>query len=494
MPADIAENYPYARDNGALYNRYRSLAVTGTIEYALDNMTISSITNYNWNNNQFMCDCDFLSGGTWATEDASYDAFSQELRVLTDFDAPVNLMFGALYQKTKRKFFQAVMFSNIEDSTASAANRYVAYSKQSATDGETLSGYGQVTWEITPTLEATGGVRYIHETKDSWFTQPYVNSALTGIFVPESAPVNGTLYGDQTFNDWSPDFTLSWTPTDDVMVFGAYRVAYKSGGYSNSAINSALAINASRDLFFGPEKGKGFEFGVKSNLLDNQVRANLTYYNFKYTDLQIDYFNAQTFAYITYNAGSARTEGVELELEYAPYAVPGLRLRGTLNYSKAQYLDFIAPCYSGQSIAAGCTIAPTGQPLQDLSGVETAVAPEWTATAGISYDTEISAGLKLGTNVDVRYSDSYLGSGFGDPATRQSSYAVLDAGIRIGAEDDRWELALIGKNLTDKFYFTGGGSAPLTGSGTGTNAAVQSDAMGYGAFPRTVSLQATIRY
>ncbi|MGI9363111.1 MAG: TonB-dependent receptor plug domain-containing protein, partial [Parasphingorhabdus sp.] len=73
MPADIAENYPYARDNGALYNRYRSLAVTGTIEYALDNMTISSITNYNWNNNQFMCDCDFLSGGTWATEDASYD-------------------------------------------------------------------------------------------------------------------------------------------------------------------------------------------------------------------------------------------------------------------------------------------------------------------------------------------------------------------------------------------------------------------------------------
>lgn len=494
MPADIAENYPYARDNGALYNRYRSLAVTGTIEYALDNMTISSITNYNWNNNQFMCDCDFLSGGTWATEDASYDAFSQELRVLTDFDAPVNLMFGALYQKTKRKFFQAVMFSNIEDSTASAANRYVAYSKQSATDGETLSGYGQVTWEITPTLEATGGVRYIHETKDSWFTQPYVNAALTGIFTPEGAPVNGTLYGDQTFNDWSPDFTLSWKPTDDLMLFGAYRVAYKSGGYSNSAINSALAPTPADDLIFEPEKGKGFEVGVKSNLLDNQVRANLTYYNFKYTNLQIDYFNAQNFAYVTYNAGSARTEGVELELEYAPYAVPGLNLRGTLNYGKAQYLDFIGPCYSGQSIAAGCTLTSTGQPLQDLSGVRTAASPKWTATAGISYETDIASDMKLGTNIDMRYSSSYTGSGFGDPATTQEAYATLDAGIRFGASDDSWQLALIGKNLTDKFYFTGGGTAPLTGSGTGTNAAVPGDAIAYAAFPRTVSLQATIRY
>lgn len=494
MPTDIAKDYPFARDDGALYNKYKSWAVTGSIDYALDNLTISSITNYNWNNNKFTCDCDFLSGGVWATENASYNAFSQELRVLTDFDAPVNLMVGALYQKTKRKFFQAVMFANLEDSSASPENRYVAYSKESETDGETLSGYGQVMWEITPTIEATAGVRYVHETKDSWFTQPYVNAALTGIFVPESAAVNGTLFGDQTFNDWSPDFTLSWKPTDDLMLYGAYRVAYKSGGYSNSAINSALAINVAQDLIFGPEKGKGFEFGVKSNLIDNQLRANLTYYNFKYTDLQIDYFNAQSFAYVTYNAGSARTEGVELELEYAPYAVPGLRLRSSVNYSNARYLDFIAPCYSGQSISAGCTIAPNGQPLQDLSGVSTSAAPKWTATAGVAYETEVSSGLKLGTNVDMRYSGSYLGSSFGDPATRQSSYAVIDAGIRLGASDDRWEIALIGKNLTNKFYFTGGGSAPLTGSGTGTNAAVPSDALGYGAYPRTVSLQATVRF
>ncbi|MEH6660410.1 MAG: TonB-dependent receptor [Parasphingorhabdus sp.] len=494
FPLDIAQDYPFARDDGALYNKYKSWAATGSLEYALDNVTISSITNYNWNNNKFACDCDFLSAGVWATEDATYHAFSQELRALTDFDAPVNLMVGALYQKTKRNFYQAVMFANLEDSTASAQNRYVAYSKESETEGETLSGYGQAMWQITPTLEATGGVRYIHETKESSFRQPYVNAGLQGLFLPASAAVNGTIYGDQTFNDWSPDFTLRWKPTDDIMLYGAYRVAYKSGGFSNSAINSALSPDPEGDLTFNPEKGKGYEIGIKSNLADNQLQANLTYYNYKYTDLQVDFFNSAIFAYITYNAGSARSEGVELELEYAPYSIPGLRLRGNLNYNEARYEDFIAPCYGGQSIAAGCSLVVGGVPSQDLSGSPTSAAPDWTGTIGVSYETEVSSDLKFGTNIDMRYSDSYIASSFGDPGTKQNSYAILDAGLRIGAADDSWQLALIGKNLTNKFYFTGGGTAPSTGSGTGTAAAIPGDNIGYGAFPRTVTLQGTIRF
>ncbi|MGN6498849.1 MAG: TonB-dependent receptor domain-containing protein, partial [Tsuneonella sp.] len=220
-----------------------------------------------------------------------------------------------------------------------------------------------------------------------------------------------------------------------------------------------------------------------------------TLYDYKFTNLQVDYFNSQIFAYVTYNAGSARTRGAELELEFAPRSVPGLTLSGTLNYNKARYENFIAPCYSGESIADGCSlVSPIGVPNQDLSGKPTADAPEWTGTAGISYDGDISPSLKFGTNVNVRYSSSYIASSFGDPFTRQSPYAVIDAGIRVGASNDRWELALIGKNLTNHFYFIGGGTAPLTGSGTGTAAAVRGDNIGYGSVPRTVAIQATLRY
>lgn len=495
FPVDIAQATPYGRNNGDLYNTYKSWQVTGTINYDLPNVTLNSVTNYNWNNNKFGCDCDFLGGPVWATENASYHAFSQELRALTKFDGPVNLMLGGLYQKTKRTFFQTVLFAGLENSAAPTGMRYVAYAKDSATDGETWSAYGQAIWKIVPTLEATAGVRYTHETKSSFFTQPYVNPALTGIFRPQSAPANGYLTTKQTFTDWSPDVTLSWKPSSDVMVYGAYKTAYKSGGFSNSAINSSLVtVNPVADFAFNPERGRGFEAGIKTTLFDRQLRANLTLYSYKYTDLQIDFFNAQVFAYVTYNAGAARSKGVELELEYAPRSVPGLSLHGTLNYNRARYINFIAPCWSGQSIAAGCSLKVNGIERQDLSGTPTSSAPEWTATAGIAYETEVGSSLKVGGNIDTRTSSSYLGSSFGDPYTRQGGYAVLDAGLRIGARDDRWQFAVIGKNLTNKFYFIGAGTAPLTGAGTGTNNATLGDIIGYGAMPRTVRLQATFRY
>lgn len=495
FPVDIAKATPFARENGDLYNTYKSWQVTGTVNYDMQNVTLNSVTNYNWNNNKFGCDCDFLGGPVWATENASYHAFSQELRALTKFDSAVNVMFGGLYQKTKRTFFQTVLFAGLENSKAPTGMRYVAYAKDSATDGETWAAYGQLIWKILPTLEATAGARYTHETKSSFFTQPYVNPALTGIFRPQSAAANGVLTADQTFNDWSPDVTLSWKPTSDILVYGAYKTAYKSGGFSNSAINSSLVtVNPVADFAFNPERGRGFEAGIKTTLFDRQLRANLTLYSYKYTDLQIDFFNSQVFAYVTYNAGAARSKGAELELEYAPRAVPGLSLHGTLNYNRARYIDFIAPCWSGQSIAAGCSLRVNGIEQQDLSGTPTSAAPEWTATAGVSYETEIGRNLKIGGNLDTRTSSSYLGSSFGDPFTRQDAYAVVDAGIRIGAQNDRWQLAVIGKNLTNKFYFIGGGTAPLTGAGTGTNAATRGDIIGYGSMPRTVRMQVTVRY
>lgn len=502
IPRDIAQDLPYSRDDGELYNKYRSWQITGTANYRFDNVTLTSITNYNWNNNQFACDCDFLGGDTWATENASYRAFSQELRALTDFEGPINLMFGGLFQDTRRDFFQAVVFSGSEDSRAAPSNRYVSYAKQSATDGRTLSAYGQVMWKILPTLEATAGARYINETKKSWFTQPYVNASLTSIFRPESAATNGTLYGDQTFDDWSPDITVSWKPNSDVMVYGAYKVAYKSGGFSNSAINATRSPNPSQDLTFNPEKGRGFEAGVKSTLFDNQLRLNVAAYSFQYVDLQIDFFNAANFAYVTYNAGRARSKGVELDFEFAPRDVRGLTLRGSLNYNSARYETFLAPCYSGQSRDEGCTLNSAGATTApgvagtffDLSGSRTAMAPDWTGTAGVAYETETNSGFVVGANADVRYSDWYITSGFGDPRTRQDAYAVLDAGVRVSTDDERWELALIGKNLTNKYYRLGGGTAPLTGSGTGTNNRVQGDILGYGALPRTVRLQLTARY
>jgi iron complex outermembrane receptor protein len=57
-----------------------------------------------------------------------------------------------------------------------------------------------------------------------------------------------------------------------------------------------------------------------------------------------------------------------------------------------------------------------------------------------------------------------------------------------------WDLALIGKNLTNQFVISGALDSPSTGSGTGTAAGVLADQRGYANTPRTVQVQVTYHY
>jgi iron complex outermembrane receptor protein len=495
VPTDIAATLPYAGD-GNLGNQYRSWAVNANLSYELDDVTLTSVTNYNYNRNTFIFDGDTVSAagpaGVYATERSSWHAFSSEFRALTTYDGPVNVMLGGYYQKTKRNYLAFTASGGLENSNAPQPfQRYLANSKDSKTDGETVAGFGQVTWEVIDKLEAAAGVRYTHETKDSYFVQPYSHPTRVaqGIFLP-----NVRITADQTFTNWSPEATLTYKPSRNLTIYGAYKTAYKSGGFSNSGILSPSATID--DFAFDPEKARGFEAGIKSMVLDRQLRLNLGIYTYKIENLQIDFFNSPVFAFSTINAGSARTRGVEAEFEYAPRNIEGFNLRGSLNYNRARYGNVpTAPCYGGQTPAEGCFIPTAGaRPRQNLKGKPTANAPLWTASLGVSYETALSDNWKIGFNVDSRYSGSYIPTAFGNPNTRQPRYVNIDAALKLGRIDDRLEFAVIGKNLTNRFYATGGNDAPSTGRGTGTAAGVKADQIGYINTPRTVQLQATFKY
>jgi outer membrane receptor protein involved in Fe transport len=498
LPTDIAASFPLARADGRPFNRYESVAINGAVDWEGDNFVISSITNYQWNNNQFMCVCDFQTGnntGTWATEDTTWEAFSQELRLRTTLDGPFNVMIGALYQDTRRDFNQFIMFAGLRNSAAAPENVFLATTKDSFTDGKTLSLFGQVTFAITPELELAAGGRYTDESKDSFFTQPYNNPALTFIFRDQLAADGlGEVVAAQDFEDFAPEVTLSYKPSADLLVFAAYKTGYKSGGFSNGGINSAFSADPFGDLTFAPETVEGFELGVKSTLADNQLRLNLTLFTYDYSDLQVDFFNSPIFAFQTLTA-DARTRGVEVDFEYAPFALAGLNLRGSINYTDAQYTDFPgAPCYAGQTISEGCTLIGGISARQDLTGARLSVAPEWTGTLGAAYTAPLGDSFELGLNVDARYSDSYIASGFGNPLSLQDSYVTLDAGVRFGAVDGNWQLAVIGKNLTNEFFITGVVDGPSTGSGTGTAVGTRADQLGFGNLPRTVMVEFTKRF
>jgi iron complex outermembrane receptor protein len=179
------------------------------------------------------------------------------------------------------------------------------------------------------------------------------------------------------------------------------------------------------------------------------------------------------------NVGSLNTKGVEFDLTYR--ASEGLTLHGAATYNRARYDDFFANCYRGQTQALGCSFVPvpgqlgqavpvtTGNAsLQNLAGTELARAPKFTGNVGLDFQRSLNGGkLKFGFGTEASYSDSMLTDYSSKAFARSPSHTLIDANIRIGSEDNRWEIALIGRNLTDKFYWTRNSDVPFSGTAPG---------------------------
>ncbi|MEZ5742987.1 MAG: TonB-dependent receptor [Sphingomonadaceae bacterium] len=497
LPVEVSRISPYGRADGSPYNRYRSWAINNELEIDLDTLMINSVSNYQWNQNSWACACNFQTTDTapggmiFATENSTWEAYSQELRLTSNLDGMFNFMVGGLYQHTKRDFGQWGYYGDVRDSAARPDLLYAASEKISDTTGETIALFGQMTVNFTEAFELAAGGRYTDESKNSYFAQEYVNPAFAVVYRSAADPL-GIVNANQKFKDFAPEVTLTYNPNRNFLIYGAYKTAYKSGGFSNGGINSKFSADPYSDLTFNPEEAEGFELGIKSTILDNQLRANLTVFTYKVKDFQVDFFNSPVFAFNTLTA-DAKTSGVEVELEYAPRAVPGLNIMAAVNYNDAKYDSFPeGPCYSGQTQAEGCNVVTAdGQIRQNLTGQQLSVAPKWTGVLGINFETDVGSDFMIGFNGNARYSDGYNPSAFANPIAYQKSYVSLDAGLRFGAADGNWQLALIGKNLTNEFYVTGVVDGPSTGTGSGGVTGVKADQLGFGNLPRTVKLELT---
>jgi outer membrane receptor protein involved in Fe transport len=467
--------------------RYRSYGLTLKGEYAFDSGTLTGFLNYHEQDTDWVLDSDHANvAQVYASERNTFENVSAEFRYVSDLSGPLNFVVGAYFQETERFFNQYVIDAFLSNSAvADPQNEYILFEKLSETDGDTQSLYGELIWDISDELQLTGGARWIDETKDSFFEHPYVNPAVTAVFTQ-----GVRISADQSFDDVIPEVTLRWTPELNLMAYVAYKEGFKSGGFSNSGILGAIS-GSLEDFTFDPETVEGFEAGIKSSFLDNSLQFDVTVYQYTYEGLQIDFFNTHVFAFTTSNAGESTAEGVELDLQWLPLA--GLRLNGSLAYNQSEYDDFIAPCYVGQKPSEGCTI-PGVSPRQQLSGEPTALAPEWVGSLSVDYDHALQSGLLAGFTVNLQGKSDHVTGSFGEPADVQDEYFTLDAAIRLGAADGRWELSVIGKNLTDEYAIVASRGVPATGGGTGTEDGFRADRRGFGIEPRTITFRAEYRF
>ena len=527
---------------GDARDKFESWILTGNFDWTFEAIDVHLNLSYQDQTEQWVGDQD---GGAvtsiFAAEENTFENFSLEARAVTRFDQPVNFVLGGYYQSWDRFFDQDVIFAFLPASgfptcaqgTAGACgpqfsgplddpnDEFTAYNKISETDGETMSVYAEVIWDIAENLELTAGARYLRETKDSSFIQPYVNPFVTGLFIPFDA--NDLLTraaADQTFKNLIPEITLTWMPTDEITLYAAYKEGFKTGGFSNSAILSNLSpplVNGApcisprlggtctasagdeiefRDFVFDPEQNKGGELGIKASLFDNSMLAAFEVYYYKFRDLQVDFFNSQQFAFVTENAGGSETYGAELQVDWAT-PIEGLIISGSIGYLESKFTDFESFCFVGQTPAQGCGPLQPGQTetdlRQNLEGNTRPGAPKWSGFLAGNYERTLGNNLLFGVTANVQYKSKTVLSSARPDATYKS-YTTIDANVRLGTQDGRWQVSLIGKNLTDKLAIRGAANVPGTGGNTGTVEGFVGDLQGNAIRPQQIELELTYRF
>jgi iron complex outermembrane receptor protein len=388
--------------------------------------------------------------------------FSQEIRLTTDFDGPINFMVGAFYESRQIVFDTAEQAVNISLIAPDPITGFTTdYDRRHETTTDAYSVFGNVIFDITDQLELSGGIRYTKEDKVNTISVPFVHSFLG----PGPAFVgSGFFSGPIEFSDdnFSPEVSLKYQATPDINLYASYKTGFKSGGIDTSALpsNSLSVAALSGDfsgLIFDSETGKGGEIGVKSQFANRSFTLNASIFYYVFDDLQVQNFNATTIQFVTSNAGQLTTQGVDVNWAWDT-PVEGLSLSGTLAYTDAQYTAaFLQPGANG-------TFDPIGSPTNDdvdLNGRTASQAPEWAGNIAFDWTVPLNDSLQLGVNGNAAYNDGY----FTDESTFddffQESFVTFDGSISIGHPDDTWKLSLVGVNLTNEIYVTTSGGRPF---------------------------------
>jgi iron complex outermembrane receptor protein len=189
--------------------------------------------------------------------------------------------------------------------------------------------------------------------------------------------------------------------------------------------------------------------GYKGELLGRTLRLNTVFYNYKYSEFQVQTFRGLSFD--TENAGKVLSQGIDTDVLWST-PIEGLTLSAALLWDNSEYQKY--------------TNSLTGVVLDNR---RLAQSPEWAGNLGFEYTRPMTDGINFDITYNWRYSDKYYADSIGvDVVTEntyiQDSYSTHDLAISLLSADDTWSVILAGRNITDEYWVSFGGFRVQTGS------------------------------
>jgi iron complex outermembrane recepter protein len=434
---------------------------TLTVNYELSNMTLTAISgfvSYEFSEN---FDGDFTDTNILEFPMAEdYDQFSQELRFTSPGGERLNWITGLFYQTSDLNFHDEATFpagGYLEGLGSPLGNKIIA--RDYASDSDLWAVFAIADFSLTDFLRVSVGARYTEEKKDgSRVVQLLVHDPrgpassddadiLAALNVETEQGTGHHLKGDRKEEAFTPQVNVQWDVTDESMLYASWSQGFKAGGFDARA-------NTTASFEFDEEEASAFEIGAKNTFLDGSLSLNVAYYFTDYDDLQVSQFDGG-LGFTVGNAKSTEVQGVEIDGRWA--ATENLTIAYAAAYNDFEYKDFsTGNCYQGQT--------PDGSMpgLCDYTGKTSPYAPELTANLSFDHTISLTDYLQLRSTLDFAYVDEHFISPNLDPRVIQEAYTTVN--VRVAVESETWDLALIGKNLTDEEIRTYANNVPLSGS------------------------------
>ncbi|HWL61547.1 MAG TPA: TonB-dependent receptor [Steroidobacteraceae bacterium] len=479
-----------------------------TLNYHFGNGSqLTSLTAWSSYELEEGCDCDFVAAPlitAGITED--YKQYSQELRLTSSPDSRLQWIGGVYFQKYELEEFDFLRVPTnslvpalvaqmaaplVVPALQQAGNpcdglsttqclpiaraavdgfyRGSANPREFSQDSTMYSAFLQGRFAFNDKWSLTAGGRLSHEKKEgrryTYLTDAagaqISNPLALGLFDSVLGIAAHDIRGSRKETNFSPLVNVQYRASDRSMAYVSLSRGYKSGGFdarSNRSpayvdLNPSPPVEQPGTFEFEDERATTFEVGLKTDV-GRRAELNLAAFQTDYKDLQTSAFDGR----IGFNVGngSAEVRGVELEGRWRP--VRALLLQGSM-----AVLEFNWKSYAGQcsyDLLLGGPSAGCVNGNADYRGRTNQFAPKISGVLSAEYSWALGP-LVLTAGADMIYSDDYLQSLNLDPVLVQDAYTKLNARLALGHGDGLWEVAVVGRNLTDKSTVTYAADVPL---------------------------------
>nr|WP_321362503.1 TonB-dependent receptor [uncultured Hyphomonas sp.] len=347
----------------------------------------------------------------YADDTVKGDVFSQELRLASQTESPVQWLVGAFYRKETsdraRIFTEDALLGKILE-----IDRDI--------DTTQWSGFAEANIDLPGAWGLDLGIRYSDYEQD--------------VTVDADS-------GTQAEKVWTPRFNLRFEPSEDQLYYFQISKGYRLGGFNGAPPNlpGVNVPNEEQYYSYTSDSLWNYEVGTKQVFAGGRGNLSGAVFFADWTDIPI-YLTLAGGAYTPLvNFGSATSKGGEAEFSYL--LKQGLTVSLNGSYVKTK-LDGTAG-YKSQRLPA---------------------SPEVMLNLALAYERPLQNGWTMYANGNANYVGSYkshlyeefrdnvianqLDTRFGVTEDKEvGDYTVVNA--RVGIQSDSWDFSVFAKNLFD---------------------------------------------